>query len=71
MIIAYIIIGSCMGLAAALIALLAGAPIWLAVLAYSLMSTAGVFLAAVIFQGTIQLLPERPRTSAQALGSMR
>lgn len=48
MVVAFLILGTCFGLIAAGLALLAGAPLWLALLCYSLAGGVGIVLVAVL-----------------------
>lgn len=60
MIIAYLLIGCVIGAAAAVMALLGGAPIWLAVLCYSFGGSIGTLFAALVIHGLIELRSPLP-----------
>ena len=66
MIIAYLLIGTAVGITAAVGAHLAGLSIWLVVLTYSLGGSAGTLLAALVIHGIVQLRPQIPDADAPA-----
>jgi ribosomal protein S9 len=61
MVIAYLVVGCVIGAVSALIAGLAGAPVWLTVLSYSFGGAAGMLAAALAAHGLLALRDARRR----------
>lgn len=71
MVIAYITIGMVVGFSVTLAAILAGTPIWLAILIYSVSGSLGTLCAAMVLYAVASLRPRLPHRVAQLVPNFR